>query len=367
MTEGERPADGDRPAPASSPPEGQPGVGLPIFLALTAALVRLLPLQWLHPINWDEIEFYRAANWVAQGRVPFRDFWEHHTPLAWFVFAPFTLLTDSPGVDAIISMRWVQVPVWIAAFWLLNTFMRNTGLSRFARWSAMGIALASSMLMTSAVEFRLDALAIVFYMAGLVLWQRGTSRAMFAAGAMFCLTGLTNMRLGPLLVITVLLLRFVGDGRWKNNVRANWIFAGGVVTFGMAMLYFALTDSIRPFFESILVHNYIGDKFGPDYGPVFLHRVLIQFGVRIMATDRLFESAAVDAGGIAVILIGCIGLVRALMAWRRPNDLFVMAALQLASLIVIARMIFVYNYHLQIVVLMMVPLMALIFERIPRR
>ncbi|HYC90154.1 MAG TPA: hypothetical protein VEO54_13145 [Thermoanaerobaculia bacterium] len=350
------------------------GVRVAIGLALTAAAVRLVPLQWLHPLNWDEIELFRAADWIARGRVPFRDFWQHHAPLAWFVYAPFAALTESPGVDAIIALRWLQILVWIAAFWLINRYMTNAGLPRFARWSAMALALSSSMLMTSAIELRFDVMAAVFYLAGLVLWQRGTPRAMFAAGAMFCLTGLTNMRLGPMLVVTVLLLRVVQRGaadisppRWKGNPRANWIFAGGIAALIPALLYFAATGSLRALYQSVVIENYLGDKYGPDLGPVFLHRMLIQFGVRLIGTDRLFEWAAVDAGGVLLMILGFTGMVAALLRWRRPDDLFVMLLLQSANLFVISGMKFIYNYHLQMVVLMALPLVAWIVERIPRR
>ena len=342
-----------------------------IGLALTAAAVRLVPLQWLHPLNWDEIEFFRTASWIAEGRVPFRDFWQHHTPLAWFLYAPFAALTESPGVEAIIALRWVQVPVWIAAFWLINRYMANAGLSRFARWSAMALALSSSMLMTSAVELRLDSLATAFYLAGLVLWQRGTSRAMFAAGAMFCLTGLTNMRLGPMLVMTVLVLRVVGRGaagvrpaKWEGTPRANWVFAGGIAALLPALAYFVATDSLRALYQCAIVDNYIGDKFGPEIRAFFLHRLLVQFGVRIIGTDRFFEWAAVDAGGIFVIILGLAGMVAALLRWRRPDDLFVIALLQLTNLFVIAGMNFIYNYHLQTVVLMALPHVASMIERV---
>ncbi|HEX6096748.1 MAG TPA: hypothetical protein VF432_10530 [Thermoanaerobaculia bacterium] len=345
---------------------GGPPAGGPILFALTAAAVRLLPLQWLHPLNWDEMEIYRSANWIVRGLVPFRDFWQHHTPLGWFLYAPFTLLSDSPGVSAILLMRWVQVPLWIAAFWLLNVWMARAGLPRFARWSAMALALSSSLLMTSAVELRLDVPATVFYLAGLVLWQRGTSRAMFFAGVMFAFAGLTNMRLGPLLVVTVLLLRFVGEGGWRNNVRATWIFAGGIVTAGVALLYFVVTDSLRPFLHSVLTQNYVSDKFAPDMGSMFVRRILVPFGVRNDA-NRVFDPTTIDLGGILILVLGSIGLLRALLAVRKPGPLFVTAVLQLASVAVIARMAFVYNYHLQTVALLMVPLIAGLFERMPRR
>ena len=339
---------------------------VPIAIAFTAAVVRLIPLQFLHPLNWDELEFFHAAKWIAEGRVPFRDFWEHHTPLAWFFFAPFTLLTDSPGADAILMLRWVQIPVWIATFWLADVFMRKAGLSPFARWSAMALALCSSLLMTSAVEFRLDPLSCALYMAGLVLWQCGSARALFGAGAMFCLTGLTNMRLGPLLVVTVLLFFVIREGKWGVNVRAIWVAAGGVATLAVALLYFAVTDSLGLLQEQLLRDNVIGDRYALKVAAGFLHRVLVPFGVSVIDDNR-FDLGAVDIGGIAVLLIGLIGLVILLPRWRTPHDLFVVAILQVVGVCVIARMNFIYNYHLQIVVVMMLPLLAAAFDRVTRR
>ncbi len=337
------------------------GTHIAIAIALTSAMLRLIPLQWLHPLNWDEIEFYRATRWIAEGKVPFRDFWEHHSPLSWFLFAPFSRLTDTPGVMAIISMRWAQIPVWIAAFWLANVFMRNAGLSRFARWAAMAIALSSSFLMLSAVEYRIDPLGCALYIGALVLWQRGTPRALFGAGVLFCLTGLTNMRLGPLLVVTVLFLFF------RTRLRGLWIAAGGIVTLALPLLYFTLTNSWAQMILQLLRENVFGDKNATPIVGQFVHRLIIVFGVRVIGSDRLFEWAAVDAGGIALLALGFTGLVLALSRWRTLDDLFTIAMLQLANLAVIATMNFIYNYHFQLVVILMLPLIALTIERIPRR
>ena len=341
---------------------------LVIGLAITAALVRLIPLQWLHPINWDEIEFFRVVTWIAEGRVPFRDFWEHHTPLGWYAYAPVAALTKSPGVAAILALRWAQIPVWIAAFFVAHLFMRNAGLSRFARWAATAIALASSFLMLAAVEIRLDPLAALFYMTGLVLVQRGK---WFAAGAAFCVTGLTNMRLGPLLVATVLLLSFVDlqERRWRWRMGALRMYLGGIATLALALLWFFATDSLQPMFRQLFTENVIGDKYGETVAAAggFVHRLLVPFGVRLIATDRLFELAAVDFGGILILLFGLAGIVLALGAWRTPDDRFVLAVLQIAGVAIIAGMNFIYNYHFITVVLMMLPLMAIAIERIPRR
>jgi hypothetical protein len=325
-----------------------------ISLAISAALVRLVPLHFLHPLNWDELEFFRATTWIAEGRVPFRDFWEHHSPLVWFVFAPFTFLTDSPGVDAIIVMRWVQIPIWIATFWLLHLWMRGAGIDRFARWAATAIALSSSLFMTPAIEYRVEALGCALLMGGLVLAQR---ERYFFAGVVFCLAGFANLRLGPVLVVAVLALLVT------RRLRAGAVVAGGFTALAACLAYFAATGSLVALYQQVWIDN-LAEKFALPIVGGFLHRLLVPFGLRILASDRLFELAAVDVGGIAVLLVGCAGMF---LSWRRRGDVLMLAVLQLANLIFIGMMKFIYNYHLALTVVFMVPLIAIILERVPRR
>ena len=318
-----------------------------VAIALSAAALRLLPLQFLHPLNWDELEFYRATRWIAEGLVPYRDFWEHHSPLVWYVFAPFSRLTDSPGAAAILTMRWAQIPVWIATFWLANLWMRGAGIERLARWTAMALALCSSLFMIPAVEYRVEALGCLLVMGGLVLAQRNRD---FAAGALFCLAGFANLRLGPVLVVAVLL-----HLRWR-------IIAGGLATLGAAIFVFAPTGALDELWQQVWTDNR-GERFATSVLGGFIHRLLVPFGVRILATDREFELAAVDVGGIAVLLLGFAGLV---LAWRR-KELRAIAILQVVNLAFVSSMKFIYNYHFALAAILALPLMALVIERIPRR
>jgi hypothetical protein len=209
-----------------------------VTLALTAAAFRLVPLGWLHPLNWDELEFYRATSWIAEGKLPFRDFWEHHTPLQWFLFAPVTALTHSAGAPAIIIMRVAQIPLWIATFALLMRWMERAGIARWARWTAIAVALCGSLFMLPAVEYRVDALGCFFLILAIYFVQRMDDGVKYAAlaGCAFCLAGFANLRLGPVIAIAVLLIRIarVHERRWSGNVRANWLFAGAAATLSCA-------------------------------------------------------------------------------------------------------------------------------------
>jgi len=338
-------------------------------ISILSIAARLLQLQGLHPLVWDEIEFFRATDWVRRGLVPYRDFWEHHTPLQWFLFAPVTALTNSPGVSAILLMRWAQLPLWIIAFVLLRGWMRRAGISEFAAWSAMALVLCSTLFMLPAVEYRVDVLGCGVYLAALFLLQRISDGRGFAffGGAMLCVAGLANLRLGPLAVLTLLLVRVVRtrDRAWGGNARANWCFAGAAAAFASACVYFAVTHSARIAWQRLWSDNFLADKFA--VAPVdwmFAHRFAVAFGLRLVDSAPNFQLSAVDPGGIAILVIGGIAVVRALRrGFRAPGDDFFLAFLQVANLLFVAAMKYVFNYHLEIVVLLMAPLVAMEIDR----
>ncbi|HYO76553.1 MAG TPA: hypothetical protein VE010_08825, partial [Thermoanaerobaculia bacterium] len=239
-----------------------------IALALSAAAVRLIPLQFLHPLNWDELEFWRATAWIGEGRLPYRDFWEHHTPLMWFVFAPFTWLTEGAGVDALVALRWAQIPVWIATFWLTNLWMRGAGLGRFARWAAMAVALCSSLFMIPAVEYRVESFGCLLVMAGLVLAQRGH---FFWAGVVFCMAGFANLRLGPVLVVAVLLVLA------RTRLRGWPVIAGGFAALVAWLAFFAATGSLDELVQQVWTDN-LAERYARPVIGGFIHRLLVPFG-----------------------------------------------------------------------------------------
>lgn len=343
------------------------------ILALPAIAGRLLQMAGLHPLVWDEIEFFRATDWVRQGLVPYRDFWEHHTPLQWFVYAPFAAMTHSPGAPAIIFMRFAQLPIWIATFVLLMRWMERAGIARWARWAATIVALCSSLFMLPAVEYRVDALGCFLLVLAIYFVQRMPDGARYAvyAGAAFCLAGFANLRLGPVIAIAVLLIRVirVDERRWDGNVRANWLFAGAAATFILGALYFVATHSVAVALQRVWSENFIADRLAPPIPGMFLFRIGVQFGIRRFIDKVEFDPSGIDPAGIIILIVGLIGVGRILVRrWRTPDDRFYLAFLAAANLLFIAAMKFIYNYHFEIVVLTLIPFVAMEIESfVPRR
>jgi hypothetical protein len=332
------------------------GISMAAIAAAVAA--RLLQLAGLHPLNWDEIEFFRATDWVRQGLVPYRDFWEHHTPLQWFVFAPAAALTRSPGADAIILMRWAQLPLWIITFLLLDVWMRDAGVTRPYRWCATAVPLTSSFFLLPAVEYRVDVLGCALLVAGLVLLRRSP----FAAGAVFALAAFANIRLGPVLVITMLL------ARWRGKQRDNWIFAGGAAVTALGAIYFVATGSLALAVQRVWTDNYLAPKSQQNVAGMLVHRLVAPFGLRLLRPEGVgpFSASAIDPGGIVLVVLGAMGLVRALARRRAGDDFFFLACVQVAGVLFTAVMKVVFNYHMLIIAVLAVPFVALELERIGR-
>src|SRR5690242_208766 len=60
-----------------------------LLAAIAALLVARLPLIAVRVFDNDELEHAHAAWSVSRGLVPYRDFFEHHTPWFHFTLAPF--------------------------------------------------------------------------------------------------------------------------------------------------------------------------------------------------------------------------------------------------------------------------------------
>jgi hypothetical protein len=333
-------------------------------LISVAAAARTLTLGWLHPVTWDEIEYVRATRWVHDGLVPYRDFWEHHTPLQWFVFAPIAGLSNTAGVAAALIFRWAQVPLWIATFVLLSVWMRDANIRPLARAAALTLLICSSLFMLGAVEYRVDALGCALYVVALFCLQRIDRARGYAilAGAALCLAGFANLRLGPLLALTILVPRIVRprDRQWGGRATANWIFAGAAATGVVCLTYFLATHSWRFAWQRAFVENYLGDRLAPGMDWVLLQRLVVPFGFSMIDPFRSgFEWAAVDVATILLFIVGSIGVIRVcIRRFRTPDELFLLAFFQVSSILFVCAMKYIHYYHFEIVLLLMVPFVA---------
>ncbi|MEA2463175.1 MAG: hypothetical protein QOJ98_922 [Acidobacteriota bacterium] len=317
-----------------------------VLFALAAIWVAALVQRGI-PLAVDEVEFFRATKWVGEGRVPFRDFWEHHTPLQWFAFAPVArLFANGPGVASIVAMRWAQVLLWLAIFALLLRFARRANVNA---WPALVLLLASATFVRKAVEYRVDIAGNLGFIGAIALIAAGGSVARWIGfGALMSAAVLANMRLAPLVVLTALLALFRKEERWRFNVRALWMLAGVAAIAAPFVAYLMLTGAWPPFLEAIFDYNVTS--------------------AGLLEVDTFFDALlaplwTLDAGGIAFWLAALVGLFHGL---RERGPLQFVALIALGSIATVAVMEVQYDYHFQTTWLLLMPPAALTIARWPR-
>ncbi|MBR3676977.1 MAG: glycosyltransferase family 39 protein [Alphaproteobacteria bacterium] len=70
-------------------------------------------------VFFDDIEHLRAAYFVSNGEVPYRDFFEHHHPLFWYVLAPLVAILPHNTVLAVYSGRIVCLCISLVTFFYI--------------------------------------------------------------------------------------------------------------------------------------------------------------------------------------------------------------------------------------------------------
>lgn len=312
------------------------------------ALLFAIALGWIgaqlhrgQPLGWDEVEFFRATKWVGEGRVPFRDFWEHHTPLQWLVFAPVARwFATGPGALSVVVMRWAQVAAWIVTLFLV---LRLT--AEKARWPALVLLLSAPLFVRSAIEYRVDVLGNLGLVAALVA---ATRRRWIAFGVLMSLAVLANMRLAPLVIFTAALMLFWREERWRWNPAALRMVAGVLLVAAPFVGWLRVTNAWTPFLEAVIGYNVTSSE-------------LIE--VRTLFDMLLAPVWLLDPAAIALWCAAIAGCVAAFRGIREPRAVQIIAVVWLASLVAVAAMEVQYEYHFQGVYLLMVPLVALLFER----
>jgi 4-amino-4-deoxy-L-arabinose transferase-like glycosyltransferase len=158
----------------------------PVVLAAVVALAVVVRIGVVmnRSIDPDESQHLHAAWLVAQGEVPYRDFWEHHLPLFHYGMAPLTVwLADRPEVYfAGRGLMVVAATIAVGLNWRLARRLSADG----AIWAVVVLLFLPQFAETS-TETRPDVPALVAHLASLlalVRWREGQGgKWLWAAGA----------------------------------------------------------------------------------------------------------------------------------------------------------------------------------------
>lgn len=229
---------------------------LALAVSLSLALLALFNMK----LDMDEVEFFRATRFVLQGKVPYVGFWEHHTPLQWYLMAPvMALFARAPSTASFLAMRAAQAFFWggsavIAALWL-----RRRRVPGALAVLVLALLFANPAFSIKLVEYRIDAPMNFFYLLGAYFLERGLDGGVRdhagrwnypVAGIALTLSCLASQRMVLPVVATAVLYLFVRGGeKWGFDRRALWTLWTGAAGALATCLFFAAHGAFGAFWE----------------------------------------------------------------------------------------------------------------------
>jgi hypothetical protein len=316
-----------------------------------AALCALFQLAWGRPLAWDEIEFFRATRWVSLGRVPYRDFWELHTPLQWYLFAPVARFLGTAGTMPVLVLRYAQIPLWLLASWCLWRLARRSGLSAQTTGAALALLWLSRLFVDQAIEYRVDAVAVT---AVIVALDAMAVKHDVLAGVLFAAAVIANIRCVPVVAVALLAVLVM---------RRRATLAGAAAAFALWIGALWATGSWAAFRQHVIVDNVMSDRYSLA-SPYTAVTTLLSIGGVV---PNGFNPMLIDPAGILILMAAAVGAVMTLIDIRRPTLLTLLTILQVVNLLAVDRMKVAYSYHFLLTLALAVPLAALALERVNAR
>ncbi len=274
-----------------------------VAIVVVAALAVMATMCLGRRPDWDETEHIHSAWLMSQHQLPFRDFWEHHSPLLWMLLAPLVgALRPSPVVCDL--ARVLSLLVSAGACFLAVRLAQRLHASR-------ALVLMVIVLWAGVIEpgelynLRPDLFANVCALAALVVMTGSrTNRRVLASGALLGLGAAFTPKYLPLVAVLpfVALTEQVGPWVVLRVTVVHWL---GVVS-GIAplVLWLRAHGLAGEFVQWVYRFNQEGLRFGGGL-PFLLLAVTVMWAVKVRVDrwSQLTGPARIISLALAVSLL----------------------------------------------------------------
>ena len=140
-------------------------ISLAFLYLLVIAVFYALLTAYSPTQNGDNIEHIHSSFMVASGLVPYRDFFQHHNPLLWYLFAPFTKLfaynSTISEVACLISLLFFLKSL-VYVYRIISEFLADK------LWGVLGtVIVATPSAKINAIDLRPDNYMVFCLMGGI--------------------------------------------------------------------------------------------------------------------------------------------------------------------------------------------------------
>lgn len=202
-------------------------------------------------LNVDEREHLYASYMVFNGYVPYRDFFEHHHPLLWYLFAPFLIwFKNSPEIWYV--MRGFGVGVNIGILYFIYKICVFLGLKKKEAFGGCLLYLGFEAIWNGGIEFRPDNLSVLFEVGGVYYFFEYVKKRDFGklivSYMLFLLSFLVMQKMIFSLIVMGAIILFLP--RENKNIKKEMLcFLIPLECFVAYLFYLYYAGALKDYFE----------------------------------------------------------------------------------------------------------------------
>ena len=309
------------------------------LFALVALLALLLLSLSVNRVLWDdEIEHVHASWYVLQGQVPYRDFFEHHHPLLWFLLAPLIAWLGE-GLAVLAAGRMLMLAAALGIAWLTWRIARRAAGHAEAGLFAVAVLFSSFMFVPCVMEVRPDVPMVLLALAAverlLVFLGEGRPGALLAAAFFAALSFLFLQKAVFLLPAAAALLCI---RRWQGAIPSA-LFWKALAVFLLPQFIFAAWLILTGAFQDYFFCNWLLNVKRPGLYSLWLsvgRMALVNFAFWLSLPAACLRALRAHGSPAALKVVSWFGLsvLAAMVLLPNPADRHFLLTLPLLSVLV---------------------------------
>lgn len=314
----------------------------------------------------DEFEHLHASWLVSTGKVPYKDFFEHHNPLLWYVSTPLVnafydkaiIFYVMRGVSAFVSL--------ITLFFIYKTALLFA--SRAGAWLAVALTLGNLITLYNFYQFRPDNFMNLGFVVGIYYWfcylKNPQRKLLVISFLAFTLSALFLQKISLLLIVVEAFIIGLIACKRMSLKEAVWAAVPAIGTIGIFILFLYTNGILEDYFIFNLNFNQAMIAYF-DRGAFWYGNLFISFyGAALLIGLYLFKQQNI----FYKLLFGLYAaefLMRAYYFAPHPNYYTLLTMLAaLVSAPILDKMFPRYKIFMPVLLILMFIHLGLLFNRI---
>lgn len=243
-----------------------------ICASIVFVLMAVLKAFYVRALHWhsDEAQHLHVAWGWSAGYLPYRDFFDNHSPLFGHLMS-YILPLFGERDDIVDWMRLPMLPLFVASLWLLYKLGASVFSPRAGLWAVVLGGLYPQWFLKMG-EFRTDVLWTTLWLAELVILTGGrlTARRLFFSGlvlgAAFSVSMKTTLMLATIWAAgggALWLCRWISPLAFERISWSGWTARAGawlgglLIVPGAFIAFYAAHGALREMYYCIIQHNLV--------------------------------------------------------------------------------------------------------------